>query len=380
LQKRQANGAKKRLNSFAIDEPLPSAYILLIKIVLLVDKKLADTASNGVPMKLLTRELVFLVGALAGWLPMLGGCSAGSNAQNGSVAQHYPIKISCTVGMVADVVREIGGEHVAVTQLMGPGVDPHLHKTTYDDISALASADLVIYSGLMLEGKMTDVFVRIGRSKPVYAITERLGEKDLLEPEDFAGHYDPHVWMDVSLWAKCAADVGKILSEFDPPHAADYRERTDAYVAQLKALDEYGKRVLATIPKESRVLITSHDAFNYFGRAYGLEVQGVQGISTESEAGLQRINELVDLLVARKVKAVFVESSVPRKNIQALVEGTKSRGHEVTIGGELFSDAMGAAGTYEGTYIGMLDHNITTVTRALGGKAPARGLNGKLAE
>jgi manganese/zinc/iron transport system substrate-binding protein len=237
----------------------------------------------------------------------------------------------------------------------------------------------VIYSGLMLEGKMTDLFVRIGRSKPVYAITERIDEKkDLLEPEDFEGHYDPHVWMDVSLWAKCAGEVGKILSEFDAAHAADYQKRTDSYLAQLTSLHEYGKRALGSIPKESRVLITSHDAFNYFGRAYGLEVQGVQGISTESEAGLQRINELVDLLVKRKVKAVFVESSVPRKNIQALVDGAKSREHEVVIGGELFSDAMGAADTYEGTYVGMLDHNITTVTRALGGTAPPRGLNEKL--
>jgi manganese/zinc/iron transport system substrate-binding protein len=309
------------------------------------------------------------------------GCSSGTNAQqNSATAKGYPIKVTCTVAMVADVVREIGGEHVAVTQLMGPGVDPHLYKATSDDIAALSRADLVIYSGLMLEGKMTDLFVRVGRTKPVFAITERLADADRLEPEDFAGHYDPHVWMDVRLWSKCAAEVGKILAEFDPAHADNYRARTDDYVARLTKLDEYGKSALATVPTESRVLITSHDAFNYFGRAYGLEVQGVQGISTESEAGLQRINELVDLLVKRKVKAVFVESSVPRKNIQALVDGAKSRGHEVVIGGELFSDAMGDDGTYEGTYIGMLDHNITTVARALGGTAPVRGLNGTLKE
>ena len=155
-------------------------------------------------MNLVTRELVFLLGVLGTWLPTFG-CSAGSNAQSGTAAANYPIKITCTVGMVADVVREIGGPHVAVTQLMGPGVDPHLYKATTDDVTALSSADMVIYSGLMLEGKMTDLFVRIGRSKPVYAITERIDEKkDLLEPEDFEGHSDPHVWMDVSWWAKCA--------------------------------------------------------------------------------------------------------------------------------------------------------------------------------
>jgi manganese/zinc/iron transport system substrate-binding protein len=245
---------------------------------------------------------------------------------------------------------------------------------------SLSNADLVFYSGLMLEGKMTDLFVQIGRSKPVFAVTERLSDSDRLEPEDFQGHFDPHVWMDANLWSKCTAEVGRILAEFDPAHAADYQARTSQYVAQLAKLHEYGQQTLASVPKESRVLITSHDAFNYFGRAYGLEVQGVQGISTESEAGLQRINQLVDLLVDRKVKAVFVESSVPRKNIQALVDGAAKRGHQVVIGGELFSDAMGPAWTYEGTYVGMLDHNITTVANALGGNAPARGLNGKLNE
>jgi manganese/zinc/iron transport system substrate-binding protein len=194
------------------------------------------------------------------------------------------------------------------------------------------------------------------------------------------GHHDPHVWMDVSAWSQCVEGVADALAEFDATHADAYRANADSYRRQLSELHDYGLKSTDSIPAESRLLITSHDAFNYFGRAYGLDVQGVQGISTDSEAGLQRINELVDMLVARKVRAVFVESSVPRKNIEALVEGARAKNHNIAIGGELFSDAMGAAGTYEGTYIGMLDHNITLITRALGGQAPAKGMQGKLAD
>jgi manganese/zinc/iron transport system substrate-binding protein len=289
-----------------------------------------------------------------------------------------PIRAIATVGMVADVVRNVGGEHIAVTQLMGSGVDPHLYKATRDDVQTIMSGDIVFYSGLMLEGKMIDTLVKVSRTKPVYAVTEMIEEQSLLEPADFAGHYDPHVWMDLSAWAKCVDAVSKALSEFDPPHAAEYQANADAYRKQLLDLYEYGRQSIATIPEKSRVLITSHDAFNYFGRAYGIDVQGVQGISTESEAGLQRVNELVDLIVDKQVKAVFVESSVPRKNIEAIASGARARGHEVAIGGELYSDAMGEEGTYEGTYLGMLDHNITLTTRALGGEAPEKGHFGKL--
>ena len=312
----------------------------------------------------------------------LAGCSDRENTSSvtGSTGFHgeYPIRAIATVGMVADLVRNVGGKHVAVTQLMGAGVDPHLYKATRDDVQTIMSGDVVFYSGLMLEGKMIDTLVRVSRNKPVYAVTEMIEEQYLLEPADFAGHYDPHVWMDLSAWAKCVDAVAKALSEFDAAHASEYQANADAYRKQLLELYEYGRQSIATIPEKSRVLITSHDAFNYFGRAYGIEVQGVQGISTESEAGLQRVNELVDLIVDKQVKAVFVESSVPRKNIEAIASGARSRGHEVAIGGELFSDAMGEEGTYEGTYLGMLDHNITLATGALGGKAPEKGHFGKL--
>ncbi len=326
-----------------------------------------------------------MVGKLLCLLPVMlltAGCNSSgtelSKKREDSGVTNRPIQAVATVGMVADIVRNVGGSYVEVHQLLGAGVDPHLYKATRDDVQTIMAGDIVFYSGLMLEGKMTDTLVKVGRDKPVFAVTELIDPNELYEPEDAGGHYDPHVWMDVSIWSLCVDSVAKSLSEFNPPHAAEYQANADIYRKKLAVLHEYGVKSIQSIPGERRVLITSHDAFNYFGKAYQIEVYGIQGLSTESEAGLQRINELVDMLVARKIKAVFVESSVPRKNIEALVEGVRSRGHEVVIGGELFSDAMGASGTYEGTYIGMLDHNITLVARALGGEAPERGLNGEL--
>ncbi len=315
-------------------------------------------------------------------LAICGGCGSstgpGGAANNAENDEENRTQAIATVGMVADIVRNVGGEHVSVEQLMGAGVDPHLYKATRDDVDAIMRGEIVFYSGLMLEGKMSDTLVRVGRDKPVFAVTELIEPEFLLTPEDSGGHDDPHVWMDVSAWSKCVDVVANALVEFDASHADDYRANAAAYQAQLAQLHEYGKKCIGTIPEGKRVLVTSHDAFNYFGRAYGLEVMGVQGISTESEAGIKRINELIDLLVSQDVGAVFVESSVPRKSIESLIEGAASREHTVEIGGELFSDAMGPAGSYEGTYIGMLDHNITIVTRALGGDAPVDGMQGKL--
>ncbi len=314
------------------------------------------------------------------------GCGSSRSAPSGAPAASSatfqgagPIRAVATVGMVGDIVRNVGAEHVTVTQIMGAGVDPHLYRSTRDDVLMIMDGDIVFYSGLMLEGKMSDTLIKVARSKPVYAVTEMIGESELLEPEEFQGHYDPHVWMDVSAWSQCVDAVAKSLAEFDPVHAEDYKANAQRYRQQLAELHEYGIKSIGTIPVGRRVLITSHDAFNYFGRAYGLDVQGIQGLSTESEAGLQRINELVELIVAQNVHAVFVESSVPRKNIDALVEGARAKHHEITVGGELFSDAMGETGTYEGTYVGMLDHNITLVARGLGGEAPATGMQGRLA-
>lgn len=284
-----------------------------------------------------------------------------------------PIRAVATVGMVADLVRSVGGNRVEVTQVMGSGVDPHMYRVTRDDVRMILGADVVFYNGLMLEGKMADTLAKVGRRKPVIAVAERFDRSRLLASDASGEGADPHVWMDVDLWSQGVDVVRDAMSAFDPPHADAYRDAAASYRDELERLHRYAVDSIGSIPPRRRVLITSHDAFNYFGRAYGIEVMGIQGLSTDSEAGLQRINELVDLLVRRDVRAVFVESSVPSKNIEALIEGASSRGHQVRVGGELYSDAMGQQGTYEGTYVGMIDHNVTRVTRGLGGEAPERG-------
>ena len=290
----------------------------------------------------------------------------------------YPYKAVATVAMIADIVRQVAGDKGQVEGLIGEGVDPHLYKPTRGDVVALQQADVVFYNGLMLEGKMADVLVKISRTgKPVIAVTEELGDDYILA--DVQEHHDPHVWMDVRGWIQAVQVVVRELSNFDPAHANFYRENAERYTQQLEELDAYARQVIGSIPPRQRVLVTAHDAFSYMGRAYGIEVRGIQGISTDSEAGVRDINELIQFLVDRNIRAVFVETSVADKNVRALVEGAAARGHEVKIGGKLFSDAMGPAGSYEGTYLGMIDHNVTTIARALGGNAPPRGMNGKLA-
>lgn len=291
-----------------------------------------------------------------------------------------PITAVTTVGMITDIVRSVAGERARVVGLMGPGIDPHLYKPTRSDVQRMLSADVIFYNGLLLEGKLTDSLVRAATSgRKVHAVTELLDEQFLLEPEEFEGHADPHVWMDPAAWSRAVEVVRDKLIELDPAAEQDYRQSADRSLAEIALVDEYAARVLASVPQERRVLVTAHDAFNYFGRRYGYEVVGIQGISTESEAGVRDIEKLVDLLVERRVPAVFVESTVSDRNISALVAGAKARGHTVSIGGQLFSDAMGDEGTYEGTYIGMIDHNATSIARALGGDAPERGMQGRLA-
>jgi len=316
------------------------------------------------------RHIGFALVAL--WV-ILDPITASGNAYKGS----YPYKALATVGMVADIVKQVAGDKAEVTQIIGAGVDPHLYNPTRGDVAALIKSDVIFYAGLLLEGQMTDILVKISRRRPVNAVTERLREDDLIRDAQ-SGHQDPHVWMDVSRWKLAVKVVVEALVAFDPANDDVYRRNGDRYQDQLQELDDYVRRVIATIPERQRILVTAHDAFNYLGRAYGIEVLGIQGLSTESEAGLKDINRIVDLLVNRRVPAVFVESSVSDKNVRALIEGAASRGHQVIVGGELFSDAMGAAGTYEGTYVGMIDHNATVIAQALGGRAPAGGMQGKL--
>lgn len=285
-----------------------------------------------------------------------------------------------TTGMVADIVKRIGGSRLSVEELIGSGVDPHLYKPTRSDIARLASAGIVFYSGLLLEGKLSSALERLAEAgRPVHAVTELLDKSYLLMPPDFHGHPDPHVWMDPGAWAKTVDVVYEKLVQFDPEGEGYFLTNAETLRADLLALDTYANEVLSSVPAESRVLVTAHDAFRYFSRRYDFEVVGIQGISTDSEAGLQDIEGIVTLLVTRRIGAIFVESTVSDRNAQALMAGARARGQSVQIGGQLYSDAMGAPGTYEGTYTGMMDHNVTVIARALGGTAPERGMSGKLA-
>lgn len=294
-------------------------------------------------------------------------------------AANNPIQIVCTTGMVGDIVQNVAGERAKVETLMGAGVDPHLYKPTRSDIAKLSSADMVFYSGLMLEGKFGDALVRVATSgRKVFAVTELLPEDFLLEPPEFQGHFDPHVWMDPQAWSKAVEVVRDRLIQHEPQSTQIFQKNAALYLEKLRDLDLYTKRILDSVPKESRVLVTAHDAFNYFGRRYGFEVVGIQGISTESEAGVRDIEKLVELLVTRKIKAVFVESTVSERNMRALIAGAEAKGHKVEIGAKLFSDAMGTPGSYEGTYLGMIDHNVSSIARALGGNAPLNGMLHKL--
>jgi manganese/zinc/iron transport system substrate-binding protein len=280
----------------------------------------------------------------------------------------HKLRAVATIGMITDMVRNIGGDHVQVTGLMGAGVDPHLYKASEGDVRRFGDADLVFYSGLHLEAKMAEVLERMkGRVRTV-AVSDGIPRERLLTLPDSGGHQDPHVWFDVSLWMKAAERVRDALAEADPANAGAYHSNAAAYLARLKELDDYVREQAAIIPPGSRVLVTAHDAFHYFGKAYGLDVHGLQGVSTATEAGAKDVSELSAFLASRKVPAIFVETSVPRRNIDAVCEAVRARGHEIALGGELFSDAMGSPGTPEGTYEGMVRHNIDTIVKALKGR------------
>lgn len=314
------------------------------------------------------------------WLATLAGCSGNQPDAPVNSAPSGPTKASTgspkivtTVGMVTDIVREVVGERGQVLGLLSEGVDPHLYKPTREDVKQLTEADVIFYGGLLLEGRMEETLKKLKSSKPAVGVAESLDQTILRKPPEFDGHFDPHVWMDVKLWNQCVSAVAKTMADFAPDHAAEFQSRAATYQQKLDKLDDYVRTSIQSIPEGQRVLVTAHDAFGYFARAYGMEVKSVQGISTESEAGVADVNALVDFLVEHKIGAIFVESSVSDKSLKAVIEGAAKRDWTVKIGGELFSDAMGAAGTYEGTYIGMIDHNATTITRALGGNAPEGG-------
>jgi manganese/zinc/iron transport system substrate-binding protein len=288
------------------------------------------------------------------------------------------VRVVATVSMIADAARAVGGDRVDVTSLLGEGVDPHTYRPTRSDIARLSSADLILANGLYLEAQLEDTLKSLARTKPLLFAADRVPADRLLKDPDYPDRSDPHVWMDPKLWTFVVEAIRDALIQRDPGGRQTFEAGAKTYIGELTRLDDYVRKIVATVPQKGRVLVTAHDAFSYFGRAYGFEVEGIQGVSTESEAGLRRMEELVHLVVSRGIKAAFFESSVPDRNVRALVEGAAARGHELAVGGELYSDALGAPGTYEGTLIGMLDHNATTIARALGGTPPGRGMAGKL--
>lgn len=277
-----------------------------------------------------------------------------------------PISVLATTTIVADSVRLVGGDRVKVEALMGAGVDPHLYKASPGDVRRLLDSTLVVYNGLHLEGKLGDIFEKVGKTRPTVAATDGIPRDKLRTPPEFEGNYDPHVWFDVGLWSFTLDTIRDALVKVDPAGSEVYTANAAKARKELAELDLWCKAQLSLIPRERRVLVTAHDAFGYFGRAYDVEVLAIQGVSTDSEASLRDINALTDILASKKIPAVFVESSVPHKTIEALVHGSQAKGHTVRIGGELYSDSLGEIGGHAGTYADMVKFNVNTIKAALG--------------
>lgn len=296
-------------------------------------------------------------------LMFVTACSGTDPETGANDAEQSKLKVTSTTSQIGDIVKNVGGNYVDAESLMGPGTDPHLYQATQKDIGKLNEADIIFYNGLHLEGKMAEIFKKMKQEKPTCAVADGVPEGKLIKQGESA--YDPHIWFDVELWQYAVDEVVKGLSEVDKDHADEFETNGERYKKELAELDTWAKKSLGQIPEKSRVLVTAHDAFNYFGNAYDIEVKGLQGLSTESEYGIKDVQNIVNVLVEREIKAVFVESSISERSIHAVVEGAKQKGHNVSIGGELYSDAMGEEGTEEGTYIGMFKHNINTIKNAL---------------
>ena len=276
------------------------------------------------------------------------------------------LNVVTTTSMITDLVKNIGGDSLNVQGLMGSGVDPHLYKASEGDVSKLVNADIIFYNGLHLEGKLVEVFEKMGSATKIpIALADELDETTLIGSDYFASNYDPHVWFDIDYFKQFANKVTNILSEMNPDNNAIFEANKTKYISKLDQLQDKVRSIIATLPQEKRILVTAHDAFNYFGKAYGFEVVGLQGLSTATEAGVQDVQKLAAFIIEKQIKAVFVESSVPRRTIEALQAAVKSKDHNVEIGGTLYSDALGNPGTVEGTYIGMFEYNVNTIVNAL---------------
>ena len=281
------------------------------------------------------------------------------------ITESSKVKITTTTNVITDLVENIGGDKVKVTGLMGPGVDPHLYRPSASDVKKLQDADVVFYNGLDLEGKMGDIFVKIGREgTSVWAVSENIPHESLLSLDDTSS-FDPHIWWNANLWQEAAKVVAAGLSEHDPANSETYQKNLDEYISNLKELHIESLDKINSIPEEQRVLVTAHDAFQYFGQTYGLEEMAIQGWSTSSEAGIREIQNLADVITEREIKAVFIETSISPATIEALKAAVQDQGHDVVIGGSLFSDAIGEKGTEEGTYVGAFSHNVKTIVEAL---------------
>ena len=300
------------------------------------------------------------------FLIVVGAGLIGCDAPPDKVPIHQRhVVVLTTTGMIADAVRNIGQDRVSVHALMGPGVDPHLYKASAGDVTRMMNADIIFYNGLHLEAKLGDILAVTGETRPVIAIAEAISKQYLIQPSRDAGLYDPHIWFSVPLWQKAITSVTAALIACDPHHESMYQKNADAYYQKLTQLHDDIKRHLNTVPKTRRVVLTAHDAFGYFGQTYGYRVSGLQGMSTASEASVADVNRLVDQIIAEEIPAIFIETAIPKRNIQAVQDAVAARGHSVKIGGHLFADAMGESGTAEGTYVGMVWHNVRTIVSAL---------------
>jgi len=275
------------------------------------------------------------------------------------------LQVVTTTGMIGDAAKRVGGDQVRVVSLMGPGVDPHLYKASEGDVRRIFRAQVIFFNGLHLEARMGEVLEHMGERIRTVAVSDRIDRSRLMRPPEFEGAFDPHIWFDVALWMETVRVIRDTLSEEDPGNAEAYAARADAYLEELDELDRYVRAQAQRVPVQRRVLITAHDAFNYFGRAYGFEVRGLQGISTAAEAGTADVQGLSEFIATRRIPAIFIESSVPPRAVEAVQAAVRFRGFHVEIGGELFSDALGREGTEEGTYVGMVRHNIDTIVGAL---------------
>jgi len=290
-------------------------------------------------------------------LSLLFGCKK-DKPNNGK------LNVVTTTTMITDLVKNIGDTLVNVEGLMGSGVDPHLYKASEGDVTKLTNADVIFYNGLHLEGKLVEVFEKM-KSKKTVAVSDALDEHTLIASSDFASNYDPHIWFNINYWKQITLNVVQVLSDASPEQKVLFEKNGQKYLQKLDDLHKNLTKTVAVLSKEQRVLVTAHDAFNYFGKVFDFEVVGLQGLSTVAEAGVQDVQNLANFIIKKKVKAIFVESSVPKGTIEALQAAVKSKNHHVTIGGTLYSDALGDAGTLKGTYLGMYEYNVNTIVNAL---------------